>query len=89
MGLGLLVRVAVRVARDVRRHESARAGLKLEHERDQHSTSGHFRRWGGCSPPSGRPGYDLTLATCPNFHRMGGIARSPRAKRNKLGQFTR
>lgn len=32
VGLGLLVRVAVRAAVDVRRHESARAGLKLEQE---------------------------------------------------------
>ena len=54
---------------------------------EYHSRNGDYRQWGGLSSTSGRPGYELAIGRWPAFHRMGGLARAKRARRDALGQF--
>lgn len=54
-----------------------------------HLSNGDFTRWGAISSGAGRKGYQAALAAAPEFHRLGGLARTTLNSRDRLGRFQR
>lgn len=53
-----------------------------------HSANGDFVRWGALSSGAGRTGYDSTITVRPDFHSLGGQART-NAPRDALGRYVK